>query len=56
MLQRVGRGREQGDELVILVDCAEFIGDKQAEGAFGKRRMGDAAGFFGDRRLVLRMQ
>ena len=42
-------GGEQLGELVVAVERPEFIGDAEAEGAFGEGGVGDALGLFGDR-------
>jgi hypothetical protein len=42
-------GGEQRGELVVAVERSEFLGDAEAERAFGEGSTGDALGQFGDR-------
>ena len=46
---RLSAGGEQVGELVVAVERSEFVGDAEAEGAFGEGGVGDALGLFGDR-------
>ena len=48
-------GKQVG-ELGVTVERPEFIGDAQAEGAFGEGGVGDTLRLFGDCRIRLGME
>ena len=50
---RLTAGGEQRGELIVAVEVTEFVGDAEAESAFGKSGVSDALGLVGDRRQRL---
>jgi hypothetical protein len=54
--RRLTAGGEHRSERIVAVEVTEFVGDAEAESAFGKNGVSDALGLVGDRRQRLGVQ